>query len=79
MIHSNSVSKPTSSIKFEIYSNMLIPVLSLLFIGKSTNMWSNELVLDVSKTLDTSHSNSRQMDSEFLLVAMERVTTLFDR
>lgn len=42
-------------------------------------MWSNELVLDVSKTLDTSHSSARQMDSEFLLVAMERVTTLFDR
>uniref|UniRef100_A0A061QFU3 Putative huntingtin n=1 Tax=Cupiennius salei TaxID=6928 RepID=A0A061QFU3_CUPSA len=53
--------------------------LSCMYIGKSTNMWSNELIIDVSKTLDTSHSSGRQMDSEFLLIAMERVTTLFDR
>ncbi|GFS47262.1 huntingtin [Trichonephila inaurata madagascariensis] len=46
---------------------------------KSTNMWSNELVPDVSKPPDKGHTSGKQMDSEFLLVAMERVTTLFDR
>ncbi|GBL79207.1 Huntingtin [Araneus ventricosus] len=53
--------------------------LSCMYIGKSTNMWSNELVPDISKTSDRSHTTGKQMDTEFLLVAMERVTTLFDR
>ncbi|GFT39474.1 huntingtin [Nephila pilipes] len=53
--------------------------LSCMYIGKSTNMWSNELVPDVSKPPDRSQASGKQMDSEFLLVAMERVTTLFDK
>ncbi|CAL1269720.1 unnamed protein product [Larinioides sclopetarius] len=53
--------------------------LSCMYIGKSTNMWSNELVPDISKTSERSHTTGKQMDTEFLLVAMERVTTLFDR
>lgn len=42
-------------------------------------MWSNELVPDINKTPERTHASGRQMDAEFLLVAMERVTTLFDR
>ncbi|KFM66462.1 Huntingtin, partial [Stegodyphus mimosarum] len=52
--------------------------LSCMYIGKSTNMWSNELVPD-TKTAEKLHSGGRQVHSEFMLVAMERVTTLFDR
>ncbi|XP_054721499.1 huntingtin-like [Uloborus diversus] len=55
--------------------------LSCMYIGKSTNIWSNELVPDTAKGQEKSHiqSGGREMYSEFMLVAMERVTTLFDR
>ncbi|XP_015913152.2 huntingtin [Parasteatoda tepidariorum] len=53
--------------------------LSCMYIGKSTNMWSNELVPDTSKITEKTQTAARQIDAEFLLVAMERVTTLFDR
>lgn len=53
-------------------------LLSCMYIGKSTNMWSSEPIPEITKDVDSA-SVDKQVDSELLIAAMERVTVLFDR